>query len=164
MLRPILWYGEHMILAVVRDVHERKQNQQAIIDSERKYRLLTENMQDVIWQVDAEFRFTYVSPSNEKVFGFSRPSEFIGQPVWKFVAPRSIEKTRQDVEKSMAQLPNHIRWRTPIRNRSDSQGWKHNLVRDQRHTHSGRRRARGRFAGGSPATSVNRKNSRSCWH
>lgn len=111
VLRPILWYGERMILAVVRDIRERKQNQQALIDSERKYRLLTENMHDVIWQVDDKFRFTYVSPSNEKVFGYE-PGEFIGHPVWKFVAPHHVERLRQDVEKYMTHLPDPLEGET----------------------------------------------------
>ncbi|MDJ0781640.1 MAG: PAS domain S-box protein [Desulfosarcinaceae bacterium] len=44
----------------------------ALMESERKYRLLAENISDTIWVIDLEtLKFTYISPSVEKNRGFS---------------------------------------------------------------------------------------------
>lgn len=39
---------------------------------EKRYRLLAENMGDVVWTMDHDFRFTYVSPSVERVLGYDQ--------------------------------------------------------------------------------------------
>ncbi|MBT9521849.1 MAG: PAS domain S-box protein [Dechloromonas sp.] len=48
--------------------------------SEAHYRLLTEDVQDVIWKTDSNLIITYISPSDERIRGF-RPDEVIGQHV-----------------------------------------------------------------------------------
>jgi PAS domain S-box-containing protein len=48
--------------------------------SEAHYRLLTEDVQDVVWKTDSNLIITYISPSDERIRGF-RPDEVIGQHV-----------------------------------------------------------------------------------
>lgn len=53
---------------------------QALQDSEALYRLLAENTRDVIWLMDREFRFTYISPSMRIVTGYS-DNDVLGRTV-----------------------------------------------------------------------------------
>ena len=49
--------------------------------SERRYRLLTENIKDVVWVLDVEtMRFCYVSPSVERLRGYT-PEEILAEPI-----------------------------------------------------------------------------------
>jgi PAS domain S-box-containing protein len=58
------------ILFSSRDVTERKQAEDAL-KSEAKYRLITENMAEIITTMDMNLNFTYVSPSIIKLRGFT---------------------------------------------------------------------------------------------
>ena len=59
--------------------------------SESQYRLLAQNISDVVWTVDTSLVYTYVSPSMETVFGFA-PYEVVGRKFGFNYAPQDREK------------------------------------------------------------------------
>ncbi len=66
------------VAVIFRDVSEALQAEQALRERERLFRLLTENMTDLVSLHDAEGRFVYVSPSAERITGYP-PEALIGQ-------------------------------------------------------------------------------------
>jgi len=54
--------------------------------SEEKFRDLVEDINDIIFTLDKEGRFTYISPAVQAVFGYS-PEEFMARPLGKYIYP-----------------------------------------------------------------------------
>ncbi|MFZ4617950.1 MAG: sensor histidine kinase [Rectinemataceae bacterium] len=57
--------------------------------SEERHRLLAENANDVIWTMSLDGRITYVSPSVERIRGFT-PDEAMKQPLNEILTPDSV--------------------------------------------------------------------------
>jgi len=72
------------------DVSPLKNLNRALEESEKKYRLLADNVNDVIWTLDRNLYYRYVSPSVERIRGY-RVEEMVNQPLRKFLAPSSVE-------------------------------------------------------------------------
>jgi PAS domain S-box-containing protein len=80
--------GEACLIGTALDITERNRAEQALRASEQKYRLLAENMQDVIFQVSPDLVLTYLTPSAERLFG-RKADEVLGRSVLELLTPRS---------------------------------------------------------------------------
>jgi PAS domain S-box-containing protein len=75
---PIIKDGKiQSILLVVRDIADRKSYEKALKESEIKYKNLVEDINDLVWEVDTEDRFTFVNSRSEDFLGLE-PEEVIG--------------------------------------------------------------------------------------
>ena len=59
------------IWGITRDITELKRAEEALRESEQKYRSLVSNLPDVVWTLNAENRFTFIGKNIEKLSGFS---------------------------------------------------------------------------------------------
>lgn len=67
--------------------------------SEERHRLLADNASDVIWTMDAQGRFTYVSPSVQRLRGYT-VQEVLAQSLEEALTPASAAIARQAFENS----------------------------------------------------------------
>jgi two-component system cell cycle sensor histidine kinase/response regulator CckA len=71
-------HGPAFTVIFARDVGEMKRASEALIESEDRYRTLTEHASDIIAEVDSDGRIHYLSPSFETVLG-REPEEILGK-------------------------------------------------------------------------------------
>jgi PAS domain S-box-containing protein len=89
------------ILCVGNDVTGLKRTQDALARSEELYRLVTENVSDVIWSTSLEGTFTFLTQSVERVLGFE-VSELVGQGLDAILTPSSFELATNILVERMA--------------------------------------------------------------
>jgi PAS domain S-box-containing protein len=71
-------------------------------ESERTYRLVAENISDVVWVLDAEsLRISYVSPSVFPLRGYTA-EEVLNQDITQLLTPQSLDHLRQVLEERLA--------------------------------------------------------------
>lgn len=69
--------GQKQVIAVTRNIEERKKAEAALRESELRYRHLTENATDMISLHDAEGCFKFLSPACQRLLGYE-PAELMG--------------------------------------------------------------------------------------
>ena len=58
---------------------------------------ISNNLTDVVWEMDTQARFTYMSPGVEKVLGY-KAEEVIGKTIFDFLEPGEIDKAKENIK------------------------------------------------------------------
>jgi PAS domain S-box-containing protein len=88
------------------DVAERVAAEQALAASEERFRLLAENVTDVLWQLDLRSGlYTYISPSVEGLTGHTQ-AEALALPIEQLLSPESAQLTRTLLAEAMSAFVN----------------------------------------------------------
>ena len=80
---PLYWQG------VLIDVTDRKEAEEALKQSEERFRVLTQNSSDIVTLLTADGTIHYQSPSAERILGY-RPEEMVGDNTFHYVHPEDL--------------------------------------------------------------------------
>jgi len=103
--------GKDGILVIINDITKRREIEIAVRQSEEKYRSLVENITEVIFSVDLEGKFTYISPLI-KEFGQYEVEEIIGTPFTDYVHPDDLEQVIENFQKALSGIVEPHEFRT----------------------------------------------------
>ncbi|MEP6923688.1 MAG: PAS domain-containing protein [Pyrinomonadaceae bacterium] len=71
-----------------------------IWETESRYRLLAENMCDLVCLHELDGRYTYVSPSSSSLLGY-KPEELIGKSPYELIHPDEVNCVREDMHQPL---------------------------------------------------------------
>jgi len=113
--------GQKLIFCVCRDITERKEMEEALRESEKKLRLISENSRDIICLHDPDHRYVYISPACKEILGYE-PDELVGTNPWELVHPEDIEALQKEGQEKVLQgMPALLSYR--IRKKSGEYAW-----------------------------------------
>jgi two-component system sensor histidine kinase/response regulator len=85
------------IASISRDITDYKKALQNLSESEKKFRFLIENQAEGIGVLDTQYRFTFINPGTEKIFGTEK-GKMINKSLLQFVDRETGNKIRQNLK------------------------------------------------------------------
>ena len=90
--------NRNYVLTISRDISERKEAAQKLIESEKKYKDLANSLPEVIFELDSNFKLTYTNAIASQIFGYSHEDFKKGLNVFHFI----VEEDRDEVIRNLS--------------------------------------------------------------
>lgn len=85
---------------LLKDMRELDQMVELYMESEKNFRIIAENANDVIILIDRKKEYLYISPSIEEVFGFT-PDDYIEKPAFHNIHPEDADRLYETLSASI---------------------------------------------------------------
>jgi PAS domain S-box-containing protein len=97
---PLLDKDGHVtqVIEYALDITERKQAEEALQESEKRYRQLLDTLQEGIWVIDQDARTTFVNPRMAEMLGYT-VEEMQGKHLFSFMDERGIEIAQRNLQR-----------------------------------------------------------------
>jgi PAS domain S-box-containing protein len=101
--------GERLLQGVMYDVTERRAMEDALRESEEKYRSFVETTKEWVWAMNGEGRATYSNQAVEEILGY-RPEEVVGKEVFEFMHDEDRRQVLEDLPAIVAEGRGWTEW------------------------------------------------------
>lgn len=98
------------VVALVTDITERKRAEEALRESEERFRTVAETASDAIIMIDAMSTIVFINAAAENIFGY-RVEEMRGQPLTMLMPEYLRHLHRQGLDRYVRTGEKHISWR-----------------------------------------------------
>jgi PAS domain S-box-containing protein len=99
-LRVVTFEGGPAIFASFVDIDARKRAEEALRESEARYRALAENTGVGVWQITSEGRTVYANPAMLSILGLARRANISGRMIQDFYPPAVLERIRAEFHRA----------------------------------------------------------------
>ena len=94
---PLQYKGEIQLFGVLRDITHRKQAEEKLRETEKKYRELAESLPQVIFEIDVKGMLTYINHAGYELFGYPPEELAKGFNILDAVIPEDRERLTLDI-------------------------------------------------------------------
>jgi PAS domain S-box-containing protein len=95
---PVTYEGDHAIQASLVDITARKEAEDALRDSEERYRTLVETAQNAIFSIEHDGTLTFLNPVAAQMLG-AEPAKVIGQNISDLFPPHVAERHLRNIQR-----------------------------------------------------------------
>jgi len=99
---PVTLGGIQCLVGIIHDITERKQAEEALQESEERYRCLVDYSPEPI-AVLSEGRFIYINQAGLRLLGAASPANLIGRPILDIIPPETREQFQQRARQTQEQ-------------------------------------------------------------
>ncbi len=94
---PIQYQGKTHLFGMFRDITDRKQAEERLRETEKKYRELADSLPQVIFEVESDGRITYLNRNAYSLFGYTPEEVASGFNVLEAFIPEDRKRVAQDI-------------------------------------------------------------------
>ncbi len=107
LVSPVLYF--FLFHPLILHITERQKAEEALVESEKKYRTLIENIQDGVFIVQ-DSRIQFANDAFAMIAGYT-VEDVVGRDFWEFVAPEDLEMVRDRYHRVNGSVPQEYEFR-----------------------------------------------------
>ena len=113
----------YAVRIAVTDITDRINSEQALAESEGRYRFVVEGSTDIVWAFDpTSFRLTFVSHAVERILGYS-VEEALQQQILDLLEPQSKVQALDLIDKLLKRKINRLIFEAPVLHKNGKSVW-----------------------------------------
>lgn len=108
--------GKQALFTTWRDITERKKVEEALIESEEKFRSMSDLLPQIIFETDTQGNLTYLNKQAYLLFKFDPNETVLGSPSLNFHIPEERNRVVENIKRRIANIPTEDKEYNMLRN------------------------------------------------